>query len=339
MPGLYSSLGFYQVTPGLAQYAIGTCLFDEANIHLENGNTFTVKTKRQKPSDFYIGSISLSNNQFQSKLSSLHHADIMRGGVLQMDLVSETSKLTFGKSVHSVTSNTFMPEAPIISAPMIFKDSATIRISTNSVLDRTYYSINNEPYKLYEKYFTVNATSTIRAYVSREKDSGAIAQGVFYKMKHPNWKIKYYAQYNKQYGGGGDEALIDGITGDENWRKGFWQGFQGQDFEVIIDMGALTEVKGANATFLQDSRSWIIFPARVEFSFSADGNTFVNKKEVHSSLPANNTDVKILGYGFSNANYKARYVKIKAINFGKLPDWHQGKGGDAFIFVDEIDIK
>ena len=36
---------------------------------------------------------------------------------------------------------------------------------------------------------------------------------------------------------------------------------------------------------------------------------------------------------------KARYVKVKAYNYGKLPEWHQGAGGDAFIFVDEIEVK
>ena len=38
---------------------------------------------------------------------------------------------------------------------------------------------------------------------------------------------------------------------------------------------------------------------------------------------------------------KARYVKVVAANFGKLPEWHQGfpSNGDAFIFVDEIEVK
>jgi hypothetical protein len=40
-----------------------------------------------------------------------------------------------------------------------------------------------------------------------------------------------------------------------------------------------------------------------------------------------------------NNNKKARYVKVIAKNFGKLPEWHQGFGGDAFIFIDEITIK
>jgi hypothetical protein len=31
-----------------------------------------------------------------------------------------------------------------------------------------------------------------------------------------------------------------------------------------------------------------------------------------------------------------RYLRVKAKNFGVLPEWHQGAGGEAFIFIDEI---
>ena len=33
---------------------------------------------------------------------------------------------------------------------------------------------------------------------------------------------------------------------------------------------------------------------------------------------------------------KARYVRVHAYNLGKIPAWHPGAGGDAYIFVDEI---
>jgi hypothetical protein len=41
----------------------------------------------------------------------------------------------------------------------------------------------------------------------------------------------------------------------------------------------------------------------------------------------------------SATEINAKYIKVKAYNFGKLPEWHQGFGGDAFIFIDEITIK
>jgi hypothetical protein len=60
---------------------------------------------------------------------------------------------------------------------------------------------------------------------------------------------------------------------------------------------------------------------------------------------ANTLDPKIEENRIQNFTFgetkgkKARYIKVIAKNFGKLPEWHQGFGGDAFIFVDEITIK
>ena len=48
----------------------------------------------------------------------------------------------------------------------------------------------------------------------------------------------------------------------------------------------------------------------------------------------------LLFFGFkASKEIKARYVKVIAKKFGILPEWHQGAGGKAFIFIDEITIK
>ena len=36
--------------------------------------------------------------------------------------------------------------------------------------------------------------------------------------------------------------------------------------------------------------------------------------------------------------FEARYVRVVAKNFGVCPDWHLGKGGNAWIFADEIEV-
>lgn len=36
---------------------------------------------------------------------------------------------------------------------------------------------------------------------------------------------------------------------------------------------------------------------------------------------------------------RARFVRVKPLSYGIIPDWHPGKGGDAWIFVDEIVIE
>ena len=34
-----------------------------------------------------------------------------------------------------------------------------------------------------------------------------------------------------------------------------------------------------------------------------------------------------------------RYLKVKVKNLGKIPDWHEAAGSDAWIFIDEIIVK
>ncbi len=335
-----SSMGFYPVTPGMPQYAIGTCLFDEVKINLENGKIFTVKTSRQKPTDFYIGSVNLSNNQFQSQLTFLHHADIMNGGTFEINLVTDPGKSSFGKKQNFLGALQKIVPAPVINSELIFKDSAIVKISTRSVTDKIFYSVNKEPYKIYEKYFSVRATSEIKAYVVRGKDTSALGEGTFNKMKHPDWKISYNYKYNQQYHGGGDEALLDGLYGDANWRRGFWQGFQGKDVEIVIDMGTERKVGTFAASVLQDTRSWIVFPKKVEFFVSMDGKKFDPAVNVMNNIPIDSLDSRTQVLHVTPfIPIKARYVKVVFQQYGKLPEWHPGKGGESFLFIDEIDLK
>lgn len=334
-----SSMGFYPVTPGIPHYAIGTCLFDEVKMNLENGKVFTIKTSRQKPTDIYVGSISMSNNQFQRALTVLQHPDMMNGGTLQMNLISDPAKSTFGKNEAPPGVLQKILQAPIISAPMIFRDSAVVKVSTQSVNDKIFYSLNGEEYIPYEKYLSLKNTGNVKAYVVRGKDTSALAVGNLNKMKHPEWKVNYNYKYNPQYNGGGDEALHDGIYGDANWRKGFWQGFQGKDVEITVDLGKERNVGSFGVSVLQDTRSWIIFPKNVEFKSSLDGKTYKPAAEVVNTKPADSMEPqtqKLIVAPFLPT--KARYIKIILRQYGKLPDWHPGKGGDSYIFIDEIEL-
>jgi hypothetical protein len=158
-------------------------------------------------------------------------------------------------------------------------------------------------------------------------------------MPH-NWKLSLNSKYTPQYNAGGDEGIIDGIYGNENWRKGEWQGYQGQDFECIIDLGATKNISEFSSNYLQDTRAWIIFPAETEYLVSMDGKKFISAGKVMNTIPADDYKTQLKNFELHlPKTVKARYVKVVAKNFGKLPEWHQGAGGDAYIFIDEIDVK
>ena len=90
---------------------------------------------------------------------------------------------------------------------------------------------------------------------------------------------------------------------------------------------------------MQVAGPWIWMPDRIEFEVSADGVSFTPVAEIRPAFPQREMTPTIKEYRQAITPVKARYVRIRALNFGKIPSWHPGAGGDPCIFVDEIFIK
>jgi hypothetical protein len=149
-------------------------------------------------------------------------------------------------------------------------------------------------------------------------------------------EIRY--PYNRNYHAGGPDGLIDGVRGSDNWRLGGWQGYQGTDFEAVIDLGAIEPVLYVGAGFVQEIRSWIWMPVDVTFWISDDGETFREIARIENTIPWDDYGEYRQDLG-AHVRESGRYVKVRATNFGRIPDWHLGAGGNAFIFVDEVMIR
>jgi hexosaminidase len=152
-------------------------------------------------------------------------------------------------------------------------------------------------------------------------------------------KITLSNPYAARYNGGGQDALIDGIKGTTNFHDGLWQGFEGVDFEGIIDLGEIKEISLVAPSFLFDQDSWIFLPEKVDISLSGDNIVFNNIKTIVNDVPQKSTDVLIKEFAASYNKEKARYIKVKALSLKKCPDWHSGAGGKAWLFIDEILVK
>ena len=120
---------------------------------------------------------------------------------------------------------------------------------------------------------------------------------------------------------------------------GYWQGFHNQDFEAIVDLGSVRELNSISIGALQDIKSWIWYPKRVEFLISDDNVTYKVLSIVDNDFPDNKYGCFIKDFTFKCVNSNsARYIKIKATNYGKCPSWHLGKGGDTWLFFDEVTV-
>lgn len=239
------------------------------------------------------------------------------------------------------------PVPTIQAESIVFKDKMTVEIKSQNPTDKIFYWINgiNDASKdkfwvLYTKPLTISETTEILAKINKDGKESNIVKSNFYK-KPNNYTINIKSKYNPQYHAGGPEALIDGIFGTENWKKGEWHGYQSHDFEAVIDLQINKEISTLSANFLQDSRSWILMPTELEYLVSTDNINFTSAGSLKiEDVNPKDTEIIIKKYGINLAKpQKARYVKVIAKNYGKLPEWHQGFGGDAFIFIDEITIK
>ena len=81
---VFSSMGFFPVCPGKAEYSIGSPLFESSKIHLENGKTFEVRARGVSEECKYIQSARLDGETLSEPLIS--HAAIMAGGVLELEM-------------------------------------------------------------------------------------------------------------------------------------------------------------------------------------------------------------------------------------------------------------
>jgi predicted alpha-1,2-mannosidase len=96
---VFSSLGFYPVTPGVDEYVIGSPLFDKATLKLSNGNTFEITAKGNSSENFYIQSAQL-NGQPHDK-SFVTYQDVQQGGSLNF-VLSDTPNKNWASKPESV---------------------------------------------------------------------------------------------------------------------------------------------------------------------------------------------------------------------------------------------
>jgi predicted alpha-1,2-mannosidase len=81
---VFSALGLYPVCPGSPVYALGSPLFEEATLELGDGRRFTVRARGTSASNLYVQSALLNGSPYARPW--LAHADLARGGVLELEL-------------------------------------------------------------------------------------------------------------------------------------------------------------------------------------------------------------------------------------------------------------
>jgi hypothetical protein len=335
---IFSSLGFYPVTPGSNQYIIGAPLFEKATINLENGKSFTVQANNQSEENKYIQSVKLNGENYA--FSFINHTDIINGGSLVFEMTD--TQTNWGAADKNIP-KTSIDEHLIVAAPFISKGKIAFKGSTEVSLGNAdeeasiYYSLGVD-FQKYKQSFIISEKASLRVYAEKNNKKSTVIKTDFYKID-PNLKIGLQTKYANQYNAGGDNALIDGVLGAEDFRTGTWQGYFDVDLNAIVDLGKETLIYNLKVSFLKDQRSWIFLPKEVDIFTSLDGLNFRKESNWKFKIPKNTDEVKVETVHISKLGI-ARFIKVIAKKTGKLPEWHLGfkHNGRTWLFIDEIQI-
>ena len=143
--------------------------------------------------------------------------------------------------------------------------------------------------------------------------------------------------YRPEYSGGGDNALVDGTLGGDDYKDGRWQGFYGTDADIEIDLGTWTKVNALNIGFLVNAHDWILRPDTIQVYGSYNGKDYT----LRGTFPLTTEVTREGNFTFRERfeiPISTRLLRIVVKNPGKLPEGLPGAGFDSWIFMDEIII-
>ncbi|MCH8903459.1 MAG: GH92 family glycosyl hydrolase [Bacteroidetes bacterium] len=339
-----SAMGFYPVCPGSTNYLIGSPIFEKVTLHLENGNRFVIEARNVSSEGIYIRSAHSNGRTYDRNY--IEHELIMQGGRLEFQM-SKIPSTTWAVSKDSrpvslISKNRINPVPYIEADAITFKDEMEIKIrSLNGA--RIYYSMDitvpNESFNLYSEPIKITESSIVRTYaVTKGMVNSRVVTAEYFKLSR-DWSIEVFTQAAPQYHATGDFGLIDMIRGGSNFLSGDWHGYEGIDFEAVIDLGETKTISKISAGFLQNVNSWIWFPKSVLLSFSENGEKYRFSVPLHCKKLEDEYGEFTEELSFEFQPQRARYVKVEAKNLGTIPEWHPGSGGKPWIFIDEISVE
>ncbi|GJM31270.1 MAG: hypothetical protein DHS20C18_02710 [Saprospiraceae bacterium] len=249
-----------------------------------------------------------------------------------------------GQNLHYAQQGTFQLADPILTFDsVLFQSSATIRIGFEFEETSLYYTLDGkEPTTTslrYNQPINVKESSTlkVRAFHPDCQNSNVVSEQFIKVVPPPKMQsIILQSAPNSKYAGNGASTLFDLEKGSLNFQDGKWLGFQGDNLEIVAKLEKTTTIKGLTVSGLANQSGWIFPIHNLAFYTSVDGENFELIEQKAFSEGDQSFEAGPRFWQIDFAPQQTRFIKIIAENQGVIPDWHQGAGTPAWLFVDEI---
>ncbi|MBI9066843.1 MAG: GH92 family glycosyl hydrolase [Salinivirgaceae bacterium] len=335
-----SAMGFYPLTPASGKYILATPTFKEVTIHLENGKEFNIKASRLSKKNFYVDETYLNGEKYNRLYLSVK--DVLNGGAFTFKMSNKLhaeriyTKEELPKENIDTKKITIAPYA--VSLSNVFTDTIELELKSPQKEAEIFYYFDNSKVEKFTSPIKITENKSIHFYSEFKGVKSSDVKSSYFKIPK-NRTITIKEKYAPQYAANGDKSVIDGITGGNDFRLGAWQGYWGIDFDATINLGKVINIKKLELSCLQDSRSWIFMPNKVEFFISLNGKEFQKVGEAFPKTKVEDYQVKTELLSVDIKNENAKYIRVVAHNQDLVPEWHLGAGNPRWVFVDELFIK
>lgn len=187
---------------------------------------------------------------------------------------------------------------------------------------------------VYAQPIGIDKSSTIKAVtIVNGQPAEKIMSRSFNINKATARPVTYVIPYSPNYKGSGDYTLVNGIRASTNFGDGEWQGWQGVNMEVVINLQQASPIHSITVGALQSPGAYIFAPKKMEYYVSSDGVKFDKVAEVINEAYTTSGDNQIKDFTASFGPVTASFVKVVAQNgqpIEKIGPW---------IFIDEIEVE
>lgn len=208
----------------------------------------------------------------------------------------------------------------------------------NAQLKVTYTLDGSQPTaksQVYSNPFVLRKTALLRALAfDGNEPMGTVTEKQFTVNLATGMPIRLLSELSNKYRAeGGVNVLVNGANGSGSYADGQWLAFEGNDMEVVIDLGKPQTISNV-MLHSNNNPGNSVFPAeRVEVFISEDGNVASFKKVGESNTAVDKKNIIASLVSFNSA--PARFIKVKAYN-KTVTSNTQDK---PWLFVDEVIVQ
>lgn len=231
---------------------------------------------------------------------------------------------------------------PVIGYEIDQTNEAQVHIEGSYSGGRIRYAIDREPDSkspVYKSPFTIQESATVYAAIFEGGEQVAGAKKFIPLNEAWGKPVSLDEPFSEQYQAHGSASLTDGLMGATSFKDKNWLGFGGKNLVATIDLREVTRFNEVTGSFLCDPNSGIFLPPVTKVFTSSDGEHFEWAGELTNDKGNIRGEPYLQTFTVHVKNAAARYIRLEAKAFGRIPEGYLFTGSVAWLFADEILVK